>query len=328
LKLQEIIGEPDEDVYLIGHSIGCVAILRYLETLSESQKIAGVVFVAGFTENVGFDEIQNFFETSIDLEKIKTKSKNGFVAIHSDDDPYVDLKYADVFREKLGAEIIIKHNAKHFSGAIEGEDSCVELPDVILNVEKLANNINLNCIMIHGCSDSAEEMATLGELAFHWMPWTREKLEAQGVKVETPLMPESWEPDYEKFKAEFEKYEVDENTILVGHSCGCAFLVRWLGDTKQKIAKLILVAPWKIPTDGYSGGEAFYIYPIDETIKIRIGEIVMFTADNEAAEGKESLNIFHEALGGKIIELKKHGHYTLNDMGTNEFPELLEIIVG
>lgn len=50
----------------------------------------------------------------------------------------MDLKYADIFKEKLGAEIIIKHNAKHFSGAIEGEDSCTELPDVVWGIEKLA----------------------------------------------------------------------------------------------------------------------------------------------------------------------------------------------
>jgi len=137
-KLQEVIGNPNEELYLVGHSLGCATIMRYLETLREDQKVGGVVFVAGFNENVGFDEIQNFFEIPIDLEKIKDRSKNGFVAIHSDDDPYVDLKYADVFKEKLGAEVIIKHNAKHFSGAIEGEESCVELPDVVESIEKLA----------------------------------------------------------------------------------------------------------------------------------------------------------------------------------------------
>ncbi|MCX6761973.1 MAG: alpha/beta hydrolase [Candidatus Moranbacteria bacterium] len=134
-KLQEVVGEPDEELFLVGHSLGCATIMRYLENLKEDEKVGGVFFVAGFNENVGFDEIGNFFETPIDLEKIKTKSKNGFVAIHSDDDPYVDLKYADIFREKLNAEIIIKHNAKHFSGAIEGEDSCLELPDVVRSVD-------------------------------------------------------------------------------------------------------------------------------------------------------------------------------------------------
>ncbi|MBU2028451.1 alpha/beta hydrolase [Patescibacteria group bacterium] len=138
-ELQAVAGVPDGELYLIGHSIGCAAILRYLETLGVGQKVGGVVLVAGFTENVGFKEIQSFFETPLDLAKIKTKAQNGFVAIHSDNDPHVDLKYADIFKEKLGAEVIVKHNAQHFSGAIEGEDSCLELPDVVTSMEKLAS---------------------------------------------------------------------------------------------------------------------------------------------------------------------------------------------
>ena len=134
--LKKLVGQPDEELYLIGHSLGCITIMRYLESLDDNQKIGGVVFVAGFNENVGFEEIQSFFETQVDLNKIKGKVKKGFVAIHSDDDPYVDLKYADIFKENLGAEIIIKHGAKHFSGAIEGEETCTELPDVVESIEK------------------------------------------------------------------------------------------------------------------------------------------------------------------------------------------------
>jgi len=37
--------------------------------------------------------------------------------------------------------------------------------------------------------------------------------------------------------------------------------------------------------------------------------------------------MFHKVIDGKIIELKKKGHYTLNDMGTEEFPQLLEVIL-
>jgi len=92
----------------------------------------------------------------------------------------------------------------------------------------------MNCIIIHGCPDSEEEMVSLADLAFHWIPWTREKLTAQGIKIETPVMPEPWEPKYEKFKAEFEKYVVDENTILIGHSCGCAFFGALVGRNKTK----------------------------------------------------------------------------------------------
>jgi len=137
-------------------------------------------------------------------------------------------------------------------------------------------------------------------------------------------MPDPWEPEYQKFKNEFEKYNVDENTILIGHSCGCAFLVRWLGETKRTISKLILVAPWKIPV---KGDEAFYTYEIDESIKERVQDIYMFTADDERDKGKESVKIYHKALGGEIISLDNHGHYCMGDMGTEEFPELLNVVI-
>ena len=161
----------------------------------------------------------------------------------------------------------------------------------------------------------------------HWIPWLKKQLIANGIATEAPLMPTPWEPDYEKFKIEFEKYRVDENTILIGHSCGCAFLVRWLGESKRKIAKLILVAPWKIPREGDPHRQAFYVYPIDDTIKKRVNEVIVFTADDEEDDGKASLKIFHEALDGKIVELKGRGHYTMGDMKTEEFPELLKIIL-
>lgn len=136
-KLKEVIGTPDENTYLIGHSAGCITIMRYLESLSPEEKIGGVVFVAGFTHNLGFDELKNFFETPIDFEKIKTAG-NKFIVIASDNDPYVPLDQADVLEERLGAEKIIKHNAKHFSGAADGEDACLELPDVIESVLKIS----------------------------------------------------------------------------------------------------------------------------------------------------------------------------------------------
>lgn len=162
----------------------------------------------------------------------------------------------------------------------------------------------------------------------HWIPWTKRQLTAKGIETVTPLMPAPWNPMYEAFKKEFEKYSVDEDTVLVGHSCGCAFLVRWLGETKRTIFKLILVAPWKIPDKDDDFRKNFYHYSIDPTIKQRVKEIVMFTADDEEDDGKKSLSIFHHALSGKIIELHGHGHYTFDDMGTEEFPELVEVILS
>ena len=185
-----------------------------------------------------------------------------------------------------------------------------------------------NCIIIHGCPKNEAEFMTPDKHTYckHWIQWARNQLISKGVPTEAPLMPHPWAPDYETLKEEFEKYPVSENTILIGHSCGCAFLVRWLGESKKKIKKLILVAPWKIPKDNNPFKEKFYTFPIDETIKSRIGEIIMFTSDNEREDGKKSLEIYKKSIGGKIIELKGKGHYIFRDMGTEQFPELLSEI--
>jgi len=183
-----------------------------------------------------------------------------------------------------------------------------------------------NCFIVHGCpSDSSEEKNK--DYAGHWMPWVKEQLTLHGIQTEIPLMPKPWQPDYEAFKKEFEKHKVTNKTILIGHSCGCAFLVRWLGETKQTIRKLILVAPWKISDGKDTFRKLFYGYPVDKTIKERVSEVILFTADNEMEDGKKSLGIFHKALGGKIIELKGMGHFCFEDMGTQEFPELLKEII-
>ncbi len=187
----------------------------------------------------------------------------------------------------------------------------------------------MNCIIIHGCPSDAVRAKDPEKRSYdkHWIPWTKDQLGKAGVSTETPLMPEPWNPEYERFKVAFEKCTMTKETILIGHSCGCAFLVRWLGDSKREIAKLILVAPWKIPDENEPYREAFYTYPIDSTIASRVGKIVIFVADNEEEDGKKSVQLFHDALGGEIIELKGRGHFTQGDMGTNEFPELIDAIL-
>lgn len=131
--LREIIGQPDDELVLIGHSIGTVTIMRYLEALG-SGVVGKVILVAGFTDQLGFRELENFFETRLNFPKIKTKSKNSFVAIQSDNDPFVSEQYGERLKEELGATLIIKHGANHMSGAVDGEEACTELPEVIENV--------------------------------------------------------------------------------------------------------------------------------------------------------------------------------------------------
>ena len=47
------VGKDGNDCILVGHSLGCVAILRYLEMAKK--KVAGAVLIAGFVGDLGKD---------------------------------------------------------------------------------------------------------------------------------------------------------------------------------------------------------------------------------------------------------------------------------
>lgn len=136
-KLNEIVGQVDEETYFVGHSVGCQTILRYLQILDESSKIGGAVFVAPWMhldeetireEGEEVIEIAKpWMETPIDFEKVKKMSKH-YVAIFSDNDYYVPLSDRDIFRELLGAKIITEHDKGHFTE----DDGIKDLP-VLLN---------------------------------------------------------------------------------------------------------------------------------------------------------------------------------------------------
>lgn len=135
--LSQIVDQPDKNCYFIGHSLGCITILRYLETLKENQKVGGVVMVAGLGTDLEYEgykgELKSFFSKPVNWQEIKSHCQK-FVAIHSDDDPWVPIKHGVLFKEKLGAKIIIEHNRKHFSG----EDNIFELPSALASVLELA----------------------------------------------------------------------------------------------------------------------------------------------------------------------------------------------
>jgi len=145
--LDKTVGEVDENTYLVGHSIGCQTILRYLEKLEPNKKIGGVLFVAGWMHLTDETWDQDYtpeiadqwLTTPIDFEKVKNHGNN-FIAIQSDDDPYVPITDAKIFAEKLGAKIIKISNAGHISC----EDSFETLPIALNSIKQMISENIIN----------------------------------------------------------------------------------------------------------------------------------------------------------------------------------------
>ena len=136
--LAKIVGKPDKDTYFVGHSIGCQAILRYLQTIDA--KIGGAVLVTGWFTLKKLETKEEetlakpWLETPIDFEKIEKTTKN-FVAILSDNDPWVPLADERIYRKKLGARTIVLKGVGHLGI----NDNITELPvalNELLNMAK------------------------------------------------------------------------------------------------------------------------------------------------------------------------------------------------
>ena len=103
--------QPDEETFLIGHSLGPAAIFRYLE--KSGQKVAGVISVAGFVSDLGIVETKNFVETPFDWQKINTLT-GPVVVIAQANDPYISVPVAKEVADKTGGKWTLVEGNNHF----------------------------------------------------------------------------------------------------------------------------------------------------------------------------------------------------------------------
>lgn len=129
-KMCEVIGAPNEETFFVGHSLGGIAILRYLESLKEGEKVGGAVIVAGFAEPVGISEIENFFTRPIDFEKIRASTMKGFTVLRSDNDPYIPFRLGDDLAQKLCATCLVIPGGAHLNAG----SGHLRFPEVVENL--------------------------------------------------------------------------------------------------------------------------------------------------------------------------------------------------
>ena len=137
--IAKLVGEPDAKTVMIAHSLGCQAVLHYLETLGESTRSVGkTVLVAGrFPAGMSPEEAGNKIEGNeilkpwltarVDPERVRA-AVGKCTVIFSDNDPYVPIDEAKAsFQGNLAAEIIVEHGKGHFNE----DDNITELPSAL-----------------------------------------------------------------------------------------------------------------------------------------------------------------------------------------------------
>ncbi len=172
-------------------------------------------------------------------------------------------------------------------------------------------------ILIHGSPEPDEIITTQEGVTPGWFYWVQENIS----NVIIPPMPLEAEVVYEDWLKVFEEINISDESILVGHSCGGGFVLRYLSEHPERLfKKAILVAPWldvhhELSTD-------FMKFEIDEGISKRL-ETHVFISSDDSSGILDSVKFIKEKLvGANYYEFSNREHFC----GKREFPELLELL--
>lgn len=134
--ISDAVSDAEDEIFLVGCSLGVAAVMRYLEELKSNRGISGAVLISGPCEPLNVEDkssrlrkIDHFLTPKFDFEKIR-KSVKTVKVIHGDDDPKVPFHHAKVISENLKAELIVVPNAGHF-------DDYFELPEALQALKEM-----------------------------------------------------------------------------------------------------------------------------------------------------------------------------------------------
>lgn len=154
----------------------------------------------------------------------------------------------------------------------------------------------------------------------HFFPWISKQLIVNDIMSYVIENPFSYMPDYELWKKELERYEIDKETVLVWHSCGWWFLLRYLSENPQvRAKKIILLAPWIDPFNEKKND--FFIFRWDDNLFENNDIEVIYSLDDFEAIIVTVKEIKKRYRVNNIREFTDKWHFCYNEIWET-FPEL------
>lgn len=187
-----------------------------------------------------------------------------------------------------------------------------------------------NAIILHGGPSKEEyydpEAPSMSNA--HWIPWLQGQLLKHDIPTATPEVPNSYDRNWNAWNKEVERFDIGPETILIGHSTGAGFFIKYLSIHKDlKVNKVILIAPWLDPFKEHTKN-FFDDFDIDPYLVSRTAGITIFNSDNDQESVQKTVEIVRGKVKGLIYrEFHNYGHFCYEDLRTDRFPELLQTVV-
>lgn len=112
--LSRHVATHDEHTYFIGHSLGCIALLRHFDSLAPGSRVGGLILVAGFANSLPeYPNLDHFTEPGFDTRKIISLTSNRAVIV-SDNDPIVPPADTEALSRQIDAQLLHVEHGGHF----------------------------------------------------------------------------------------------------------------------------------------------------------------------------------------------------------------------
>lgn len=181
-----------------------------------------------------------------------------------------------------------------------------------------------NVFIIHGAYGHPKE---------NWFPWLKEKLEDKGCQVFVPEFPTLENQTLDNWLNIFKDYEshLSEDSIVVGHSLGPAFLLNVLEQREKPIKAAFFVA-------GFTGllgipkfdkiNKTFTDKTFNwEKVKQNCKKFYIINSDNDPYVPIEKGEELAKSLGSEVKIIKNAGHFG-SSAGFDSFNLLLSKITS
>lgn len=185
-------------------------------------------------------------------------------------------------------------------------------------------------VILHGICDE-EEYYSENEPSpsnNNWIAWLQKQLVLIGYDCQTPEVLNSYKGIYEDWKRTFELMNIDRDTILIGHSAGCGFFLKWLSQNTVSIDKVYMIAPWIDPFGEFET-TGFLECKLHPDLNNRINEIHILYSNDDPVKGvKETVDLIMDNFPS-ISTLNTYdglGHFSSTARGTAIFPEIMDVI--
>lgn len=170
--------------------------------------------------------------------------------------------------------------------------------------------------IVHGYGASPEK---------NWFPWLGEQLSAKGIHCECIAMPDTENPTPDAWLSTLQQQvQIDEQTVVVGHSLGCIALLNFLSRNYEKPAGAVFVSGFYQPLDNIPELTPFTnVYAVSPPL-MPFKSYVIAALDDEIVVHQRSDELAQH-LKADYIRLPQGGHF-LDREGYTEFPLVLELV--